>query len=403
MSGHLRGGFYIAIFVLAFESTMLFNYLGRAPEIQGGGEAVAVADSLVQSGSFANPFIATAETGPSAHVPPVFALILAAVIKLSGSHTNTAGFVLLALAYGIHVAMLPRMSILFFDQAEFGLYASAFCIFLPLFDLSPAWDAVYTATALMIFCLVSWRMLQARCSIPKMMGLGLFGALLVLLNPASAFVFVPWIVFTAVRYRVRASMPAVFALAVLLGCSPWVYRNWLVFHAFVPVRDDLGIALFSSNNDCTKATLVENIRSGCHSETHPIGSPAEARLVRDLGEVNYNRLRAAAARRWIQANFTRFASLTMRRIVEFWFPSNHYSIWIVTVISIVGWIAAIRTRNVFAWFAGAVFALYPLMYYIVEANPRYRYPILWLTVLYAGYGVGKVRGFLAQKHSERSA
>ena len=31
MSGHLRGGFYIAIFVLAFESTMLFNYLGRAP------------------------------------------------------------------------------------------------------------------------------------------------------------------------------------------------------------------------------------------------------------------------------------------------------------------------------------------------------------------------------------
>jgi hypothetical protein len=34
---------------------------------------------------------------------------------------------------------------------------------------------------------------------------------------------------------------------------------------------------------------------------------------------------------------------------------------------------------------GAIFLLYPLLYYVVVSEERYRLPILWLSCLAAGY------------------
>ncbi|HXN45777.1 MAG TPA: hypothetical protein VN893_04000 [Bryobacteraceae bacterium] len=40
-------------------------------------------------------------------------------------------------------------------------------------------------------------------------------------------------------------------------------------------------------------------------------------------------------------------------------------------------------------FIAAVMALYPLIYYVVQYIPRYRYPILWLSLLGAGYALSE--------------
>jgi hypothetical protein len=45
---------------------------------------------------------------------------------------------------------------------------------------------------------------------------------------------------------------------------------------------------------------------------------------------------------------------------------------------------AVRRRSL-AVFATVVFAVYPLVYYLDNMDPRYRTPILWLSVLLAGY------------------
>ena len=38
-----------------------------------------------------------------------------------------------------------------------------------------------------------------------------------------------------------------------------------------------------------------------------------------------------------------------------------------------------------AWFLLTVAAIYPLLYYVVVSDVRYRYPVLWLSLLCAGY------------------
>jgi len=139
-----------------------------------------------------------------------------------------------------------------------------------------------------------------------------------------------------------------------------------------------------------------------------------------MGEVSYDRKRIADARRWIQANPARFLSLTMTRVLEFWFPAREgvptgpgqfadnyvmpdyvrnwvrrqngiaYAIWLVTALSIPGLILMARRREAVTVFVLAVVAIYPLMYYIVVSDMRYRYPILFLSLLSAGYFIRQV-------------
>ena len=40
-------------------------------------------------------------------------------------------------------------------------------------------------------------------------------------------------------------------------------------------------------------------------------------------------------------------------------------------------------------FIASVMALYPIIYYVVQYIPRYRYPILWLSLLGAGYALSE--------------
>ena len=44
----------------------------------------------------------------------------------------------------------------------------------------------------------------------------------------------------------------------------------------------------------------------------------------------------------------------------------------------------------------AVAAAYPLLYYIVVSDVRYRYPLLWLSLLCAGYLLSDLAGTLCR-------
>ena len=60
-------------------------------------------------------------------------------------------------------------------------------------------------------------------------------------------------------------------------------------------------------------------------------------------------------------------------------------IWIITVLSIPGFLLMLYRRVATAAVFGAIFLLYPLLYYVVVSEGRYRLPILWLSCLTAGY------------------
>jgi hypothetical protein len=114
-------------------------------------------------------------------------------------------------------------------------------------------------------------------------------------------------------------------------------------------------------------------------------SVEEVELIRRVGEVEYNRNRARVALDWVAREPRRFAALTARRVLEFWFPLEAYSFWIVTALAIPGLVLLLRRRSAAGWAMVAACALFTMLYAIAEATPRYRYPILWMTLVQAGW------------------
>ena len=360
-----------------------------------GYEMAAVARSLAEYGAYANPF-APAITGPTALVPPIHPLFLAALIRIF--HTpeamRMAAVFANILANASIAALLPRLAAVCCGNAKAGLLAGALWIL--SMRLLPQWDVSNTILGLLCFCLLTARNVRRGEGGIWAFGAGMLGGLLLLLNPATAFAMGPWLIWVFVRnragWRSAARYSALAAAATALCVAPWLVRNYRIWG--VPVlRTSLGITLYSSNSDCAQPSLYQEAVSGCIQKTFPVDSEPEARLLRTLGEVRYDRLRTADTIRWISSHPKRFAELTAGRIVDFWFPDpaqapyTCYAIWAITLLSIPGIVLMVRWREAIAPLIFGVWLIYPLLYYVVVSCDRYRYPILWTSLLPAGYAL----------------
>jgi 4-amino-4-deoxy-L-arabinose transferase-like glycosyltransferase len=286
------------------------------------------------------------------------------------------------------VLMLPLSNLLYGDRLP-GLFAGL--LWVGAMRLMPQWDTSCTILALILFVLVTagaWRL--------RWIAGGAIAGAATLLNPASILVLLPWLAFLfrwrRVPLRQALGRAAVVLALVALANLPWLARNYRIWHAPV-LRTNFGFTLYSSNNPCAQSSLYENARSGCYQLTHPVVSPIEIRLLQTLGEVEYDRRRTADAIAWIRSHTDRFRELTVARFIEFWFtnpgiaPRAAYAIWLITLLSIPGIIRMVRRKEPSVLFVTAVWLLYPLMFYVVVSCDRYRFPILWTSMLPAGYWV----------------
>jgi len=356
-----------------------------------GFESVTLARNLAEHGQFASPFLFP--TGPSAHLAPLFPAFLALVIWLVG---YSPAFVLIVsgcamLTHALHAALLPAASKLLFADRRPGICAALLSIPPPVYSFIPGGEAIYCATGLILFCLYSERLVR-RGGAPGLLLTGLALGLLALLNPVSALVTGPWLLFllwSAVPHG-RARVCGFVAAGALVALLPWTIRNYSQFRTWFFVRDNLGIELYVSNNDAAQPTIDANKAQDLLA-LHPTFSQPEAAAVRDLGEVRYNRLRLRAALDWIRSHHDRFLALSLARMRFFWFPdpsADAWHAWAVSSITAAGAfglaLLAIRRKSV-AVFAAVVFAVYPLLYYFIQMDARYRTPILWLSLLLSGY------------------
>ena len=358
-------------------------------------EMAAIARSLAEHGTYANPF-APAITGPTALVPPIHPLFLAVLMRIfhAPAGMQIAAIFANILANAVIAALLPRIAAVCYGDAKAGVIGGVLWIL--AMRLLPQWDVSNTIVGLLCFCLLTAHNVRRGEGGLWAMAAGALGGLLLLLNPAAALVMGPWLLWLFVRQRVpwRSAVrySAVAAAAAALCVAPWLVRNYRVFGVFA-LRTSLGITLYSSNSDCAEASLYSEAVSGCIQKTFPVDSEPEARLLRNLGEVRYDRLRTADTMRWIFSHRQRFAELTAGRIVDFWFPDprqsvyTSYAIWAITLLSIAGMVLMVRRRQDAAPLFFTVWLIYPLLYYVVVSCDRYRYPILWTSLLPAGYAL----------------
>ena len=354
-----------------------------------GFEMVALGQNLAASGNYANPFVVL-KTGPTAANPPAYPVFLALLnwllkiphlVALVATAANIFASALIA-------AWLPRVSRVFYARIEPGVAAAILWAF--SFQLMPAWDTCFTLALLLLFCIYSTTYAGTQKIVTVALISGAIVALLFLFNPSTLLIVLPWIAYQlAIRkWSIKQSIVMVAAMAILI--LPWVGRNYIQLGAFV-VRTNFGMTLYSSNNDCAEPSLLADEARGCYQTHHPNTSLNEAELLQRLGEVSYDRLRTADAMAWIKAHSDYFWQLTWHRFVNFWFPPAEGHpfkaavIWITTILSIPGLYLMIRSRERVTFYAVLVLLMYPVLYYIVVSDVRYRYPILWLSELPAGY------------------
>jgi len=391
----LRPDFLVGILFLVALSTLVYALIiGSEHPAARRGEMAYVAENLALHGEFADPF-PLRQTGATAAVAPGYAFFMAMLLKVFGQERGgTVIVVVAALVHGIHAVLLILLSREVLDDHRPGVWAALLVGLLPTIRFMPAWEAVFAATGLMGFCLVSMHWMQRdRVSRKKVLLLGMMVGALALLHPAAALIAVLWM---ALLFRNgwkdlqnRVVLVACFGLTMLTVPLPWAIRNRIVLGMPV-IKDGLGWALNASNNDCASSSFVSNFRSGCEHRFHPYGNRAEADLLAAVGEARYDTYRLNTAKAWIRVHPAAFFRLTAMRVLEFWFPNMSeapyaYTISAITIMCLAGFVLMAGRHETFLQYAIVASLVYPMTYYVIVSDSRYRVPILWISLLGAGY------------------
>jgi hypothetical protein len=218
-------------------------------------------------------------------------------------------------------------------------------------------------------------------------------------QPALLPVVLGWMTFELgwSRERRKWISSALVALGIVVACLPWGWRNYQAFDALFFIRSNLGLELRMGNHPGAAAAMEVMDREPAHLHVHPRALEAEARKVRELGEVAYMRQAGREALDWIQASPRTFVGLTASRVLHWWAgplydPPAAAVVTGLTLVALVGAWRSFPTLSVPQRAALVVPPLaYPLIYYVVAYMPRYREPVDWVFLLAAAAAICPAR------------
>jgi hypothetical protein len=377
-------------------SLVLYTGQYQKPEFP---EPAAIAQSIVQTGVFGNPY--KIPTGATAHAAPFLPFLLSGVFRLFGTGPS-AGLVeaLLSItACSLQYALLPLAAQLLGWPARVGTVAGLFGALFPFrfwLETKGTFEHTYAGLALLvttIMTLAVWR--SGKFTLASGIARGAVWAITLhisasllpvcLLLLAIEMVFIQSNKFAQRIAYVGAVCGTIFVLLV-----PWTARNYAQFGKLFYMRDNLGLELAVSNRDDASPLIDQNM--GKASYRHPNGSVAEALKVKQLGEIAYNKERMQEAKIWIRTHPAGFLQLTLERVWYFWFPLmqrpwQRTTYAVVTVLGLLGTFMVVWRKQRAALILLPILLAYPLIYYLIESSTRYRYPMDWTVLLLAAYAV----------------
>jgi len=436
-----RRVFWVGFLVRVLYITLAHTYRVRPAEdhFQFGWEAGRIARALVTGYGYSDPFanIYLAHTGPTAWLPPLYPLLLAAVFRVFGVYTRASAWVLFTLqsAFSAATALATYEIAARCFSRRIALWSAWIWALYPAamqYAVRWPWEMTIT-TALFTFTLVlalrlrnigspaaasdatpgtpSSRGIIARrwascecatapgstaadsCRTATWLAFGILWGLIALSN-STLLIFLPacglWIL-KGTLHRPHALRDATLAAFIFLACiAPWTLRNARAFHTFIPLRGNFGAELCLGNGPGSKGLLMEY--------DHPFQSPEQLRLYAGLGEVRYVTRRGALAKAYIAADPRHFAADIARRVDFFWVSVPHPAddLWYVeagrvlnfafiSLAGLLGLALALARRvpaaGLFAW----AFVLLPIPYYLVTVHARFRHPLEPLISILAVY------------------
>jgi hypothetical protein len=368
-----------------------------------------IARALATGYGYADPF--AGHTGPTAWVPPLYPLLLAAVFKLTGVYTSLSAWTILTIDSIFSAATAP-----FIYQIAARCYSRKVAVWSAwIWALYPAalqyavhWIWEMSLTTFLFTCTLALALKmrgispRERGPVRGNTGIGedtrqpskqttaqwlLFAALwgLIALSNSTLLLFLPvcgiWLLRAAHPLGTGLKNATLAALLFLAILAPWTVRNWRVFHTFVPMRDNLGVELWAWNHSGANGiALGAPIQPSLHDPTFvPYFK---------MGEIAYSKYRGAIAKRWISTHPRQFLLLSLRRAWFYWVSVPHpldkhplveygreLNYCVLSLTGLMGLCLSLKRRTpgagLFAW----AFVLLPLTYYFVSVAARFRHPL----------------------------
>jgi 4-amino-4-deoxy-L-arabinose transferase-like glycosyltransferase len=389
--------FWVAFAVRVLYLTLAHTYRIRAYDdhMLFGEEMGRIARALATGYGFSDPF--RGHTGPTAWVGPLFPLVLGGVFKLFGVFTPLSAWMILtldSLFSALIVLAIWEIAAFCFDQkvARWSAWIWALYPAAMQYAVRWVWDTSLT-TFLFSWVLVVALRMRSGATPARWALLGLLWGLTALSNPAL-LIFLPacglWILASTTDWKRQAGGVLLAAVLFTACLGPWTWRNWEVFHHFVPARGNFGAELYLGNGPGATGLLMEH--------NHPIQAPSQLRLYTRLGEIQYSKMRGERAMAVIHSNPMLFAGNTLKRVFFFWAGVPHPSSkteWVEyarslnfifgSVCGLMGLALALYRKipgaGLFAW----AFLLLPLVYYAVAAHARFRHPLEPMIVVLGVY------------------
>jgi len=176
--------------------------------------------------------------------------------------------------------------------------------------------------------------------------------------------------------------------------SPWMIRNWLVFHRFIPVRDNFWVEVRLGNTGEPDMVIESD-------HAHPATDAREWQALQQLGELGYSERQKQISLDYIRQNPGDYAWMVVRRIVYTWtgFWSLHprflreeptgipnfFLCTALTMLLAIGLHRLWKSDAASAWAYLLVFLAFPITYYLTHSKMDYRHPIEPLMVVLCVY------------------
>ena len=212
-----------------------------------------VARSIASGHGFGSPF---ADTGPTALLPPVYPYILAAIFKIFGIYTRAS--IIATLSLNSLLSAMTCVPVFFVARKSFGDRVAKWSGW--GWALSPygiyygadwAWS---TCLVTLLLCCLFFIALELEDSgrLLHWIGFGLLCGFAALTEPVVLSILPllgAWICYRRYRQARSWKLPGLAAtVAFLVMTSPWIVRNYEVFHKFIPFRSGFGLELYIGNN-----------------------------------------------------------------------------------------------------------------------------------------------------------
>jgi hypothetical protein len=404
--------FWVAFAIRVLYMTLAHSYRIRpfVDHFQFGWEAGRIARSLATGHGYANPFAPTfmGPTGPTAWVPPAYPMLIAGVFKLFGVYTNASAWVLLfinCILSGFTAMAVWEIACRCYSRAN-AVWSGWLWVLYPAamqYAVRWIWEMTLTTFLFSFVLVLALRMRNINVSpVARDTGPGssqtrqwvLFGLVwgVIALSTSTLLFFLPicglWILIGTWN-RPHSLRNAVLAGVVFILClTPWELRNYRVFHAFVPIRGNLGVETYLGNGPGSNGWVMVY--------DHPNMATNQLELYRQMGEVRYAKMRGDLARAYMRAYPGHFFANTLKRIYFFWISVPSDAPWALELprvisysfISLAGLLGlglalyrSVPAAGLFAW----IFVLLPLPYYTVFVQARFRHPLEPILTILAVY------------------